>query len=72
MARIEFSAFAMELKKFLVDNNDERQHDVEFINGRSDAASAAFEDARHQGHTVDQEMEIAHSAQMEGFTDEEA
>ena len=25
MARIEFSAFAMELKKFLVDNNDERQ-----------------------------------------------
>ena len=32
MAKIEFSAFAMELKKFLVDNNDERQHDVEFIN----------------------------------------
>lgn len=72
MARIEFSAFAMELKKFLVDNNDERQHDVEFINGRSDAAAAAFEDARHQGHTVDQAMEIAHSVLMEGFTDEEA
>ena len=49
MARTEFSGFAMELKKFLVDNNDERQHDVEFINGRSDAAAAAFEDARHQG-----------------------
>ncbi len=69
MARTEFSGFAMELKKFLVDNNDERQHDVEFINGRSDAAATAFEDARHQGHTVDQAMEIAHSVLMEDFTE---
>lgn len=28
MARIEFSGFTMEPKKFLVDNDDERQHDV--------------------------------------------
>lgn len=70
MAQIEFSAFAMELKRFLVDINDERQHDVEFINGRSEAAAVAFEDARHQGHTVDQAMEIAHSVLMEGFTEE--
>lgn len=70
MARIEFSGFTMEPKKFLVDNDDERQHDVEFINGRSDDAAVAFEDARHQGHTVDQALEIAHSVLMKGFTEE--
>lgn len=71
MGKIDFSAFAMELKKFLADHNDERQHDAEFINGRSDAAAAALEDARRRGLTVDQAMEEAHGVLMEGFSEDE-
>ncbi len=67
--KLYFSKWSMQLKQLLQDIGDERQHDVEFINGRVDDASAAFEDARHQGMTVDQAMEVAHEVLIDGFKD---
>lgn len=65
--KIYFSKWSMQLKQYLHDIGDERQNDVEFINDRVDIASAAFEDARHQGMDPNQAMEVAHAALMEGF-----
>ena len=65
--KLYFSKWSMLLKQYLQDIGDERQNDVEFINGRVDIAAAACEDARRQGMTVDQAMEVAHAALMEGF-----
>lgn len=67
--KLYFSAWSMELKQHLQDIGDERQNDVDFINGRVDIAAAAAEDARHQGMDPNQAMEVAHAALMEGFMD---
>lgn len=69
---ISFSAWSMELLKHLKETNDERQHDAEFINTRTDMAAAAYEDARlHQGMDPNQAMEVAHSVLMSGLHEEE-
>ena len=68
--KINFDYWAMSLKKYLQETGDERQHDAEFINGRSDAASEAFEQSRLAGATVDQATEVAHQVLIEGFEDQ--
>ena len=67
MSKIDFSYWAMDLKKHLRDINDSRKDDVEFINGRSDAAAAEFEAARREGCTEDQASERANRVLMQGF-----
>ena len=66
---LDFSYWAMYLKKYLRDIGDARQDDVAFINGRSDAAAAEFETARREGLSVHQAMERANRVLMEGFMD---
>lgn len=65
--KIYFSRWSMQLKRHLMDINDPRQNDVEFINARTDIAAAAFEDARRGGMDVNQAMEVAHTALMRNF-----
>lgn len=65
--KLSFSMWSMQLKQHLQDIGDERQNDVEFINGRVDSAAASFEDARHQGMDPNQALEVAHATLMEGF-----
>ena len=66
MTKLDFSMWAIDLKKYLKDHNDERQHDNDFINGRSDAAAAEFEAARREGCTEHQAAEWAHHVLMKG------
>lgn len=61
---LEFSSFALTLKKYLMDNDDERQDDHEWINARSDAAAGEYEAARLQGCTVDEAFERANEVLM--------
>lgn len=65
--KIYFSRWALSLKQYLRDTGDERQNDVEFINGRCDLAAVEYETATREGHTVDQAMERAHHVLMEGL-----
>lgn len=69
MEILNFSYFSLYLKKFLSDKCDPRADDVTFLNERGEAAAAALEDGRRRGLTVDQAMEMAHSALMEDLTE---
>ena len=62
--RLYFSMWSMQLKQYLQNIGDERQNDVEFINGRVDSAAEAYEDARHQGMDPNQALEVAHTTLM--------
>lgn len=63
----ELSYSSMYLKKFLHDIGDDRQHDLAFIKDRGESAAVEYESARHEGLTVDQAMERAHTVLMAGF-----
>ena len=67
MSKIDYNYYSMYLLNELKRNDDERQHDADFINGRADAAAAAAEDARLSGSTADQAQEIAMSVLLEGI-----
>lgn len=56
--------YALYLKRYLVEQEDSRANDEEFINGRADAAAAHFEECRLQGMSVDQAQESAISLLM--------
>ena len=38
MAKVDFNYYALYLKKYLIDNDDPRANDTEFINDRADLA----------------------------------
>jgi hypothetical protein len=56
---IEASYYGLYLLKYLIDTEDPRQHDHDFINSRADDAAGAFESERRAGATVDQAQEVA-------------
>lgn len=65
--KIPFSYFALYLLKYLIDNNDERAKDNDFIIDRADLAAETNEQCRLSGMTVDQAHEEAMAVLMEGF-----
>lgn len=60
----DLNYYALYLKRYLVEQEDSRANDEEFISGRADAAAAHFEECRLQGMSVDQAQESAISLLM--------
>ena len=56
---IEASYYCLYLLKYLIDTEDPRQHDHDFINSRADDAASTFELERRAGATVDQAQEVS-------------
>ena len=67
MAKVDFNYYALYLKKYLVDNDDPRKDDAEFINDRADLAGQEFETNRLNGLEVFQAEELAMEVLMSGF-----
>lgn len=65
--KIPFSYFALYLLKYLIDNNDERAKDNDFIIDRADLAAETKEQCRLNGMTPDQAHEQAMAVLMEGL-----
>ena len=66
----ELNYYGLSLKRYLVEQEDPRANDEEFIDERADVAAAHFEECRLQGMSVDQAQESAMSLLMEGLDDE--
>ena len=67
MAKVDFNYYALYLKKYLVDNDDPRKDDAEFINDRADLAGQEFETNRLNGLEVFQAEELAMEVLMSGL-----
>ena len=67
MAKVDFNYYALYLKKYLVDNDDPRKDDAEFINDRADLAGQEFETNRLNGLEVFQAEELAMDVLMSGL-----
>lgn len=67
MAKVDFNYYALYLKKYLVDNDDPRKDDADFINSRGAEAEEAYEKAFLTGLTPNQAREVAMNVLMEGF-----
>ena len=67
MAKVYFNYYALYLKKYLVDNDDPRKDDAEFINDRADLAGQEFETNRLNGLEVFQAEELAMEVLMSGL-----
>lgn len=65
MAKVDFNYYALYLKKYLVDNDDPRADDAEFINDRADLAGQEFENNRLNGLEVFQAEELSMEVLME-------
>ena len=61
----ELSYYRLYLKKYLTETDDPRKNVEVFINSRAELAEAEFEEARHDGLTVDQAQERAMEVLME-------
>ena len=67
MAKVDFNYYALYLKKYLVDNDDPRKDDAEFINDRADLAGQEYESNRLNCLEVFQAEELAMEVLMSGF-----
>ena len=67
MAKVDFNYYALYLKKYLVDNDDPRKDDAEFINDRADLAGQEYESNRLNGLEVFQAEELAMEVLMSGL-----
>ena len=67
MAKVDFNYYALYLKKYLVDNDDPRKDDAEFINDRADLAGLEYESNRLNGLEVFQAEELAMEVLMSGL-----
>ena len=67
MSKIEFQYTRLYLKKYLVDNDDPKADDANFINSRGAEAEKAYEKAFLSGLTPNQAREVAMHVLMEGF-----
>ena len=63
----ELSYYRLYLKKYLVDTDDPRKDDEEFIESRADAASEEYEVQRRAGAPPACAQELAMSVLMEGL-----
>lgn len=71
MNKVEFQYTRLYLKKYLVDNDDPRKDDANFINSRGAAAEEAYEKAFLSGLTPNQAKEVAMKVLMEELVNEE-
>lgn len=55
----DLNYYALYLRNYLIEEEDPRANDKEFINGRADAAAAEYEIRRLEGMSVDQAQESA-------------
>ena len=55
----DLNYYALYLKRYLVEQEDPRANDEEFIDERAENAAAHFEECRLQGMSVDQAQECA-------------
>ena len=67
MSQVEFQYTRLYLKKYLVDNDDPRADNADFINSRGAEAEEAYEKAFLSGYTPNQAREVAMNVLMEGF-----
>lgn len=67
MSKVEFLYTRLYLKKYLVDNNDPRKDDANFINSRGEEAEKTYEKAFLSGLTPNQAKEVAMKVLMEGL-----
>ena len=67
MGNVEFQYTRLYLKKYLVDNDDPRADNADFINSRGAEAEEAYEKAFLSGYTPNQAREVAMNVLMEGF-----
>ncbi len=67
MSKVDFNYYALYLKKYLVDNDDPRANDAEFINERADLAGQEYETNRLSGLEVFQAEELAMEVLMAGL-----
>ena len=67
MSKVDFNYYALYLKKYLVDNDDPRANDAEFINDRADLAGQEYETNRLSGLEVFQAEELAMEVLMAGL-----
>ena len=76
MAKVDFNyyalylkkyLYALYLKKYLIDNDDPRANDTEFINDRADLAGQEYESNRLNGLEVFQAEELAMEVLMSGL-----
>lgn len=63
----DLNYYALYLRNCLIEEEDPRANDKEFIDGRADAAAAHFEECRLQGMSVDQAQECAMKVLMQGL-----
>lgn len=71
MRRIAFDYYGLYLLKYLQEENDPRQTDDDFVNGRAEAAAEEFEQASREGMSVDASQERAMVVLMDGLTQQE-
>ena len=67
MSKIEFQYTRLYLKKYLVDNDDPRKDDADFINSRGEKAEEAYEKAFLSGLTPNQARDVAMATLLEGI-----
>lgn len=61
----DLSYYRNYLLGYLVEEDDRRKDDSDFLDGRAEIAEQTFEDARRNGMTVDQAQELAMHVLME-------
>ena len=71
MRCIAFDYYGLYLLKYLQEENDPRQTDDDFVNGRAEAAAEEFEQASREGISVDASQERAIAVLMDGLTQQE-
>ena len=64
---IDFTYYALYLKKYLTDAEDTRKDDDDFINARSDMAAGVLESERRSGSFAEQAQESAMAVLMDGI-----
>ena len=67
MSKIEFQYTRLYLKKYLIDNDNPKADNADFINNRGAAAEEAYEKAFRSGLTPNQAREVAMHVLMEGI-----
>lgn len=63
----ELNYYGLSLKRYLVEHEDSRANDEEFISARAERSADYFEECRLQGMSVNQAQECAMSLLMGGL-----
>ena len=63
----DLNYYYLYLRRYLTEEEDPRVNDMDFLNGRADAAAAEFETRRLEGMTVEQAQECAMKVLLENL-----